>query len=204
MLTIAGRDGGVVRYNDSDVVFAYAVAYFDKNPLVSGQKNVMIHSLYERTFSFTFNGTTISHGILSSDNLNPTNAYRLFGEGAERCRLFAATITDADGKTALDLIPVLRNADGVAGMWDKVSKKFLENSGTGSFGYRIKRTGETHAPMSLRDPYYVAPSGVYARRAGENELEVLADTEAVSGVGWEWFANTAEAYEHFGIVSEEE
>ena len=95
------------------------------------------------------------------------------------------------------LIPVLRNSDGVPGMWDTVSKQFFTNAGTGSFGYRIKGAPTTFA---LRDPHRVAPSGVYARRIAENELEIVADTEEVTGEGWEWFANTAEAYEHFNIV----
>ena len=105
-----------------------------------------------------------------------------------------------------DLVPVLRNSDGAAGMWDKSNKQFFENAGTGTFGYRIKRTGDVVEPttFSLRDPYYVAPSGVYARVNGENELELLSDTEETTGEGWEWFANTAEAYKHFGILLEEE
>lgn len=102
-----------------------------------------------------------------------------------------------------ELIPVL-DENGTPCMFDKISSTCFRNQGTGTFGYRIKRTGETTAPMSLRDPYYTAPSGVYARHSGENELEVLADTEEVSGDGWVWFANTGEAYEHFGIVQEDE
>ncbi len=89
-------------------------------------------------------------------------------------------------------------------MYDKVSRTCFYNAGSGSFGYRIKRTGETVAPMSLRDPWRVAPSGVYARVNGENELELVADTDETTGEGWEWFANTAEAYARFGIVPEEE
>ena len=115
-------------------------------------------------------------------------------------KVFHVVITQGNNEVIRDLIPALRNADGVAGMWDRVSKQFFVNAGTGSFGYRIKRTGETVAAMSLRDPWRVAPSGVYARRAVENEIEIVADTEETSGDGWEWFANTAEAYEHFNIV----
>lgn len=106
-------------------------------------------------------------------------------------------------RTLLNLVPVL-DADGVPCMYDKASKTCFYNSGTGTFGYRIKRKGETVSPMSLRDPWRVAPSGVYARPVGENALEIIADTEDTTGEGWEWFANTAEAYEHFGIVPQEE
>lgn len=115
------------------------------------------------------------------------------------------------GQLAMKLIPALRKEDRVPGMWDSVSKTFFENIGSGRFGYRIKATGEVVKPNATtfslrapRDPYYVAPSGVYARTVGENELEVLADTEETSGEGWEWFANTAEAYEYFGIVQDNE
>lgn len=116
-------------------------------------------------------------------------------------KIFSFEITGAE---RMKLIPALRNADSAPGMWDTVSKSFFTNAGSGTFGYRITRTGETVAPMALRDPYRVAPSGVWARPAGEKELEVVADTEEVSGDDWLHFANTAEAYEHFGIVPQED
>lgn len=108
----------------------------------------------------------------------------------------------ADESHNYDLFPVL-DTNGTPCMFDKISRACFYNAGSGTFGYRIKRTGETTAPMSLRDPYYVAPSGVYARVNGENALEIVADTEEITGEGWEWFANTAEAYAHFGIMPEE-
>lgn len=133
---------------------------------------------------------------------NPLNATIVVLRGTSGAKVFAFTIFNESGLADIELTPVL-DADGTPCMYDKVSKQCFYNKGTGTFGYRIKRTGETVAPMSLRDPYYTAPSGVYARRAGENELEVLADTEETTGEGWEWFSNTAEAYESFGIKQEE-
>lgn len=103
----------------------------------------------------------------------------------------------SDENSNFDLIPALRDSDGVPGMFDRVSKQFFVNNGSGTFGYRIKGAPATFA---LRDPHRVAPSGVYARLIPENELELIADTEEVTGEGWEWFSNTAEAYEHFNIV----
>ena len=117
--------------------------------------------------------------------------------------VYSFRMQDGEGNVVLDLVPIL-DADDTPCMYDRVSKLRFYNSGTGTFGYRIKRTGETVAPMSLRDPWRVAPSGVYARPTGDKELEVLADTEETTGEGWEWFSNTSEAYEYFGIVSEEE
>lgn len=113
-------------------------------------------------------------------------------------RIFAFEIT---GAANMKLIPALREADGVAGMFDTVSKHFFTNAGTGVFGYRVKGAP---AAFSLRDPYRIAPSGVYARKASETEFEIIADTEETSGDGWEWFANSAEAMEHFGIIASEQ
>lgn len=153
---------------------------------------------------FAVDGETIVE-INATPFVNTTTSSYLFARNGKSFGSFVGRVASAvfykNGEIIGDLIPALRKADGVAGMWDKVNKQFLENSGTGSFGYRIKGAPATFA---LRDPHRVAPSGVYARKVGENELEVLADTEAFSGVGWEWFANTAEAYEHFGIVPQEE
>lgn len=101
------------------------------------------------------------------------------------------------------LVPVL-NANGEPGMYDKVSKRFFGNHGTGTFGYALKEQGLA-STYSLRNRgVIVPPSGVYARMVGENAPEVLADTEKRTGDGWEWFSCTAEAYEHFGIVPEAE
>lgn len=115
-------------------------------------------------------------------------------------RMFEARISSG-AEIAAILIPALRKADGVAGMWDTVRKQFFTNAGTGVFGYRVKGAP---AAYSLRDPWRVAPSGVYARKASETELEIVADTEETSGDGWEWFSNTADAMEHFGIIMSEQ
>lgn len=107
-------------------------------------------------------------------------------------------------RTLLNLVPVL-DADGTPCMYDKASKTCFYNNGTGTFGYRIKTTSESITPMSLRDPYYVAPSGVWAKIKSENELEIIADTDLQNGEtqDYTWFANTAEAYNHFDIVPKE-
>lgn len=113
-------------------------------------------------------------------------------------KIFSFEITGAE---SMKLIPALRVADGVPGMWDSVSKRFFENAGAGVFGYRVKGAP---AAFSLRDPHRVAPSGVYARKAGENELDFVADTELADGeeLGYTWYENVGEAYECFGVVPE--
>lgn len=101
------------------------------------------------------------------------------------------------------LIPALRNADGVAGMWDAVSKQFFTNAGTGVFGYRVKGAP---AAFSLRDPHRVAPSGVWAKLKAANELDIIADTELDDGepLGYTWHSNVGEAYDAYGIVIQDE
>lgn len=102
------------------------------------------------------------------------------------------------------LIPALRNADGVPGMWDTVSKQFFENAGTGVFGYRVKGAPATY---SLRDPHRVAPSGVWARLAADGTLDAVAETELdeeqTTAQGYAYFANTAEAAEVLGATEQE-
>ena len=47
----------------------------------------------------------------------------------------------------MDLVPVL-DANGTPCMFDKISRQCFYNKGTGTFGYKIKATGETVAPTS--------------------------------------------------------
>lgn len=131
----------------------------------------------------------------------PCYLFGSVGNGALTCfvmRMYSFSVKEND-VLLLNLIPALRKSDGVPGMWDTVRKQFFENAGTGVFGYRIKRTGETVAPMSLRDPWRVAPSGVYGRLV-DGQIEVVADTEAVTGDGWEWYATVADAYDGLGVA----
>lgn len=102
-----------------------------------------------------------------------------------------------------DLIPVL-DASGTPCMYDKISRQCFYNVGSGTFGYKIKTPESEASTFSLRDPYYTAPSGVWAKLIAENELDIIADTDMEDGEkqGYMWFANTSEAYEHFGIKEE--
>lgn len=118
------------------------------------------------------------------------------------CRRFRAKLLSG----AVDFVPVLRLADNVAGMWDRVSRQFfIPPAGAGTFGWQLKNVPAA-AAYTLRGrskPGYMPPSGIWARPDGVNGLELVADTEDVDGDDWLHFANTAEAYEHFGITQEE-
>ena len=113
-------------------------------------------------------------------------------------RVYSIQITQGAELTR-DLVPVL-DAAGTPCLYDRVGKSCIYNAGSGTFGYRVKRTGEDIAPMSLRDPWRVAPSGVWAKLKAENELDVVADTDDVTGDGWEWYATVADAYEGLGVA----
>ena len=99
-----------------------------------------------------------------------------------------------------DLVPML-DADDFPGMWDKVNKQFFKNSGTGSFGYRVKVTGIVVIPLDLDDPYYTAPSGVWAKLIDENTLDIITalDPTVDESQGYKLFANVGDAYQYFNI-----
>ena len=48
-------------------------------------------------------------------------------------RIYYFNITDTSGNLVAELVPCYRKVDSVAGMWDRVGKRFLTNVGTGEF-----------------------------------------------------------------------
>ena len=62
-------------------------------------------------------------------------------------RLWYARIYDGDDLLT-SLVPVL-DADKIACLYDKVTRQCFYNTGTGTFGYKIKATGEVVAPVSV-------------------------------------------------------
>lgn len=172
-----------------------------------------VNFLNSRKFFMSAEGEVWEANIKNDYNFTTLKTIRLFGVHTHsfayywRNPIYSAQISEGT-KIIRDFVPVLREADKVAGMWDKVSKQFFENAGTGTFGYKIKNSTTVVVPktFSLRDPYYVAPSGVYARLVAENELDIVADTDMKEDIaeqeGYTWFANTGEAYDHFGITQQ--
>ena len=154
-------------------------------------------------------------GLFKCASVNRNPHEYPFKEGASgsvkiySCEFEISAGDDTDGYVSkkYKLVPVLRKSDGTPGLFDIVNNFFYENVGDGTFGYRITGNTDPVAPkddnpstFSLRDPYYVAPSGVYAKLIAENTLEIVADTEEVQGDDWVHFANVSEAYSHFNIV----
>lgn len=171
-----------------------------------GEKTVMLDGEIVKLgnqFSYTVDDTNPdqrTHYIFA------TNGVYEYGTGKAPMKLYRFTMIDGKGNTVFDGVPVLRLADNVAGMWDKVSGQFfLPPAGTGTFGWQLKNVPAA-AAYSLRGrskPGYMPPSGIWARPAGVNGLEVVADTEEVDGEGWMHFDDSAAAEEHFGGVQEE-
>lgn len=155
----------------------------------------------------TFNGQTVQRDGTPT-SLPGQWLYGIFAPYSEPAgyagsiRMWACKCWSAAAK--FDLIPALRNSDGVPGMFDRVRKQFFENAGTGVFGYRVKGAPATY---SLRDPHRVAPSGVWARLAADGMLDAVAETELdeeqATALGYAYFANTADAAEVLGVTEQE-
>lgn len=202
-------------YDDTKVVINYVWRGYNRNSpfdlkqthdyvVTEGQKAFIVDGVSQTVSSLNSwsvkaaNLDNLSHFLFWS---NVSNDVTRLGKAI--ASIYSFSMQDGAGKVVLDLVPVL-NIEGVPGMFDKINKQFYENKGSGIFGYRIKTSGKESTSLSLRDPYYVAPSGVYAKLIAESELEIIADTEEVQGDDWVHFANTGEAYEHFGITFEDE
>lgn len=103
-------------------------------------------------------------------------------------------------EVTMQLVPVL-DADGVPCMFDKVSKQCFYNKGKGTFGYRVKTTDSDIMTLDLDDPYYTAPSGVWAKPIDEYTLDIITalDPTVDESQGYKLFANAGEAYQYFNI-----
>lgn len=74
---------------------------------------ITTNSIY--LFALNYNNNTISDGM-------KVNA-----------RVYSFKLYNSNGNTILDCRPCYRKSDSVAGLWDRVSKTFLTNKGTGTF-----------------------------------------------------------------------
>jgi hypothetical protein len=68
-------------------------------------------------------------------------------DGGGTGKLLFAQFWYEEGTLTRDFVPVL-DADGVPCLYDKVTCQCFYNLGTGTFGYKIKATGEVVAPKS--------------------------------------------------------
>ena len=81
----------------------------------------------------------------------PASLFAINNKGAAswgQCsqRIFSFNIKRAE-TSVFTLVPVL-DTNGIPCMFDKISRTCLYNKGNGTFGYKIKATGETVAPKS--------------------------------------------------------
>ncbi len=206
-LAVAVAQGG-----DSYAQFAAQTNSFDFEPFFNtkialdiSQEGFYINGQQISAFSSASFTSIYPYYLFTTRNDSTIDSRMMVG----RCYAFSVK---RRGVMMLKLIPALRDLDGIPGMWDAVSKQFFINSGTGSFGYRVKTSGQVVAPAastyslrSPRDPYYVAPSQVWARLNEEGQLDIVAETDLQDGeeASFSLFANTGEAYAHFGITEQE-
>lgn len=120
---------------------------------------------------------------------NAYGSYKLYGfsiwHGEEKLRDFA---------------PIL-DETGTPCLYDRVSSRCFYNTGSGTFGYRIKGAENAVMPTVLDDPYYTAPSGVWAKLIDENTLDIITalDPTVDESQGYKLFANVGDAYKYFNI-----
>lgn len=105
-----------------------------------------------------------------------------------------------DKETLIDFVPVL-DEKGKPRMYDTVSHTCFRNAGSGKFGYRVKADGSVVMPLDLDDPYYTAPSGVWAKLIDENTLDIITalDPTVDESQGYKLFANVGDACKYFNI-----
>ena len=103
-------------------------------------------------------------------------------------------------ETLIDFVPVL-DEKGKPRMYDTVSHTCFRNAGSGKFGYRVKADGSVVMPLDLDDPYYTAPSGVWAKLIDENTLDIITalDPTVDESQGYKLFANVGDACKYFNI-----
>ena len=106
--------------------------------LAAGTENTLRTAIYNNSIVFTVNGTTAtatySGSIQNGTNIALFGNKQSNGSVSELCkmRLYLWRMYD-NGALVRDMVPVQRISDGAYGMYDKVSKLFYGNSGSGSF-----------------------------------------------------------------------
>lgn len=116
---VSGNTSVTVRTaTDYDVQFACA----------SGSQAIDISGV---TASSSYSGSPTSSYYITLFTFHYANTVKT----AEICKAKLGHIEfyNANNSKILDMYPCYRKSDSVAGMWDKVSKTFLTNAGTGTF-----------------------------------------------------------------------
>lgn len=201
-VSVAKTSSSYAQFGKQAQPFDFSQLFNTKAEIVISQSGCLVNNARVASFDNEVFTSPSPYYLFTTITSGSVDSRKLIG----KCYAFSIK---RNGEMLRNFVPVL-NTDGVPGMWDSINNRFYDNDGGGTFGYRITSTGGTVAPtpMSLRDPYYTAPSGIYARLVAENELDVIADTDmeadAAEQNGYTWFPNTGEAYEHFGITLTEE
>lgn len=129
----------VCPYN-SVIQVGYGASYYNIPCVCSvGDRIKVSTSIANNVITYTVSNETT--GVSSSydfnvDNFTTTNVL-LFYSGVlnkAKVKLISSKFVE-NGTSMLDLVPALRKADSVVGMYDLVSDTFLTNAGSGSFSY---------------------------------------------------------------------
>ena len=120
--------------------YGYGAAVQTSFTPVTNTKYTVETSLSAGSQTMKVNGTTIASGSSSSSYNIGVNLY-MFGANYStpqylaKAKLYCCKIWDDNGKLVRNFVPALRNSDNKPGMWDRVTKTFYTNAGSGEFTY---------------------------------------------------------------------
>lgn len=111
-----------------------AYLYFDRG---SGrlQNSLALNTVYELEFGnwyMKINGQTVQSGNAFNISLSSSTIKVMPTTNADYGKIYYLKIYDGD-TLVRDFIPVKRNKDNAIGLYDKVTKQFFNNQGTGTF-----------------------------------------------------------------------
>ena len=130
---------GVIRNNNK---FAYhyksTQSPVEIQTLVNNTDYEVQAHLYSSEQYYVINGTKSTVGIISGDFTSTENIW-LFAINAStvtysNLKMYYMKIWD-NGTLTRDFVPVIRKSDNKPGMWDKVTRTFYTNAGSGEFNY---------------------------------------------------------------------
>ena len=140
-----GNDLFYLDYSESGVTYHNTATGYGQYPVLSLTTDLLNIPGY-KDIIYTKSGTTFTYSVnekkasgTSQSVLTTSYNHYLFGYNAQgsfnygyKCKLYHFKIW-VNNKLARDFIPVMRITDGQLGLYDKVTRSFFQNKGTGFF-----------------------------------------------------------------------
>ncbi len=117
--TICGTNGTFELYFDED----FKVKSWSNITILNDNGNYGIDEIHNIESEIIYN----SANKIMLFAYNETGKYPLYG------KIYSFSIKDKNGTLIMDLVPLVRQSDGVACMYDKIGNKYYYNAGKGDF-----------------------------------------------------------------------